>query len=406
MLMGYKPLDMDVFRRNREASQQRVAEQGEFQERFKLVVAPYGKSPARNVLRIMPPHENMTDFLQEGKIHFGLGPNFNPAKKQYGESCNCPKYWNKDAVCKACLYVEQLRRDARSTDDPIEKRELDELARRITAKLRWGLNVVDCDHPERGVQPWYVGRDLEPKLRDLFIDDQGNTRDITDPKTGRNILITAVRKDKNTEFIDYPTIRPMEESSALHDMDWLDQIRDFSDLTREPTEADMDAAMRGERPARRTESQRSAPPPRASRATPRGAAAPAPAPAAPAAAPAERPRRQAVAPPVTAPAAPVDPWAEARAQINKMINDEQLSTALDNEMTWPRPITVVEFAAVRQKKSLPVICFSKDSDPRDSVCQNCLVLLPCYTLHPLGLDFPAEAGGPWDPAELQAPAAG
>ena len=402
--MAYKPLDRETWRKNYEASQKRVAETPEYQDRYKPVVAAYGQAPARNKIRIMPPHENMSDFMQEGKVHFGLGPNFNPREKNFGESVNCLRAFGKE--CKACLYVDSLWKQARASDDPVEKKQLEDRAKRSGAKLRWGLSVVDLDHPERGVQQWYVGRDLEPTLRALVLDDDGEFRDITDPKNGRNVILEAVRKDAKTDFIDYPTVRPAESPSPLMDMEWLDKIRDFSDLTREPTEAEIEAAMRGERRQRTvTQATTATTPPatapgRASKVTPirqaaaqpaQAAQAPAPAPAqatasapAPAPAPVGRPRRQAV---VETPAL----WSVAQAALDAVIEEQQLSRTLPNGSAWPHPLTVEELKKTQAEKKLPN-CFMIDTEPLDKTCQECRVLLACLTVK-LGGDLPAEARG-------------
>ena len=356
--MATRELNRDAFLKSNEEAQSRRTGGG--QDYFKLRQGVADR-PARNVLRIMPPHEGMEEVFTTGKIHFSLGPD-----PKSPVAVNCLEPFGEE--CPACNAVMRLHAQAKAEDDADEAARLTKRAKDMAAKVRVYANIVDMDHPEKGVQRFAFGPDLDKKLRACFFDDDGEYRNITHPKTGRDVIVISAKKP-GTDFTEY-TVRPKESPSPLKDMDWLDDVEDLSELANQPSRDDVLKALKGERPkatATATASKKkSAPVDNEDEAPvkPKAKAKPAvdeeeeeeeEAPKAKAAS-----KRQAVAEDDD------DPWAVGR-QACADADPPFVTTALHE---------ITEDALAKYKKPA---CFTKEPDPTERVCQGCPALLPCLT---------------------------
>ncbi len=355
--MGYSEVDPAVFARNNEIAQSRRTGSGA--DYWKPQVGPPGQ-PKRNVIRIMPPHENMGgDAFVAVKMHFLPSKELGRDNRPIPITINCLSEYGKD--CGACRHADALFKQAKGEDDPETQAQIERQAKDQAAKIRVFVNVVDIDHPEKGVVRYAFPPDVEKTLRMCFHDDDGNFRNITHPKTGRDVLL-FVQKRAGTDFNDYKGTKAKDAASAIKDMDWLDQISDLSELKVEPTPDDVTKALRGERPksalptAQKPAAAAAAPP----AAKPKPAAAP-PAAAKPAVA-ATKPKRQ----PVQEEEAPAtesdDPWAVGRA------------ACAEAGFSEAAEITPEDVEKIKKPN-----CYTKEADPTDSMCQGCRVLLPCLT---------------------------
>lgn len=346
--MAYTDVDPDVFKRNQEAAAARrnYTSAEYFSPKIGTLAAP-----ARNVFRIMPPHENMAgDAFVIVKMHFFPSKEVGASGRPIPIAINCLSEWGED--CDGCVHVDKLFKEARDEDDPERQVILTRQAKDQRAKVRGFCQVVDLDHPDKGVQRYAFSTDVENKLRMCFHDDDGNFRNVSHPKTGRDVVF-KVWKKPGTDFNDYDA-KPKESSSALRDMDWLDKIEDLSLLRQKPSKADMLKAVAGERSTgalpqtnktekavAKAETPKSAPPPAAKAEAPK----------------AEKPKRQPVSDD-----APSDPWAVGRA------------ACIEASFTEFAEVTPAEVEKIRKPN-----CFTKEPDPTDSMCQGCRVLLPCLT---------------------------
>lgn len=393
----YRQVSFEAFTKKYEESMARPTGSGPAAWRPKQ--GPLGR-PHRNVVRLMPPHANMdADPIIATRVHFSLGPNkdtASPCLEPYGKRC------------PACDWNVEVGNRARRESDPFRAQEYKDLSWDQRAQWRFVVNLVDMARPEAGVQRWYFSGELERRMRGCFFDDQTppQFRDITDPSTGRNLIVEVStqpgRKD-GKEYPKYDVLRTADIGSALPDMDWLGQLHDLSTEAYEPTEEQVIGALQGRKighggqralpaaaappavapPMRAPAAQPPVQPPqpvpapaaRAPRAVGRPAAPPAPAPAPPAQAPpAAVPAPAPAAPPapvrqptaqVQAPTAVSGPWAEAQARC----------IAVGYTPDMRNQVTPAEAASA----SNPPPCYTRESDPADKSCQGCRLLLPCIT---------------------------
>ena len=366
--MGYRRVDPTVFKQRYQESQERAARRGA--SYWKPKAGQVGK-PFRNVVRVLPPHESMEEVFQYARIHFSLGPNGDTA-------VGCLEAWGKS--CEACANAQQLFDQSRAETDPKRAVALKEQASTVMAKDRWMANVVDMSAMEQGVQVWAFGPDVEQRLRQCFYDDNGEFRDVTDPEQGRDIIV-SVSKKKSTDFNQYDEVRCKEVTSALEDMDWLEQMKDLTLMSVEPAEADVAGALQGVRPSGATESRSPATtaptlakaPPPAKTAPPPAAKAPPPSTKPPVSAgkPAAKPSAAAVKPAQRAPALSRQPVGETVGGDGGPYQNARAHCASLGVEAFE--ITPEEVDAV---KGIPP-CFKLYADAGDQACQGCKLLLPC-----------------------------
>jgi hypothetical protein len=359
----YTDVDPEVFKRNQEAA---AARRSWMSAEYYTPTIGTQAQPGRNVIRLMPPHENMAgDAFIVVKMHFFPSTQIGKNGRPVPIAINCLSEYGEE--CDGCRHVDRLMKDAKDEDNPDQAALVTRQAKDQAAKIRAFCQIVDMDHPEKGVQRYAFPGDLENKLRMCFEDDDKNFRNITHPKTGRDVIL-KVWKKPGTDFNDYDA-KSKESATALRDMDWLDKIEDLSELRRKPSKDDMLKAVRGERPAgalpttAKTAETKPAPAVKqtaTAKVEPK-AEAPKPAPAAkttPAATPTKRQ-------PVVEESESVDggdPWAPGRAACIE---------AGFNEFS---EITPDEVEKIKKPN-----CFTKEAEPTDSMCQGCRVLLPCLT---------------------------
>ncbi len=390
----YTPVDPTVFMARYDQSQARRVGG---QRGWKLQQGPPGR-PIRSVIRMMPGHSSMGgDPIVETKVHFNLGPQQNtatPCLEPYGK--NCP----------ACQWSEELYARSRRAADPNAGKEYKDLAGRVRAKMRFVCHLVDMAHPENGVQEFFFNDELEKKLRACFLDDQTppQFRDITHPTTGRDIVLEVGTKP-NTEWASYDVVRAKDTASPLPDPKWLTQINDLvAEHVYEPTVEQVQGALQGQRIVRAPRALPAGQAPTALPAAvtpapttaPTPAAAPAPAPL-PAAASAPAPGRgrstagtkaavvPEILPPAAAPAATPapapTPVASRRQPVAAAANGSfaaayawargEILTVFPN----PREITEQELSVTGKPP-----CYMEETEPSDTACQQCSVLIPCFAI--------------------------
>lgn len=347
--MSYTDVDPDVFKRNQEAA---AARRNYTSAEYWSPKIGSQASPGRNVIRLMPPHENMGgDAFIVVKMHFFPSKEMAASGRPIPIAINCLSEWGED--CDGCTHVDKLFKEAKDEDDPDRQTVLTRQAKDQRAKVRAFCQVVDMEHPDKAVQRYAFSNDVENKLRMCFHDDDGNFRNVAHHKTGRDIVF-KVWKKPGTDFNDYDA-KPKEAANALRDMEWLDKIEDLSELRKKPSKADMQKAIAGDR------SQSALPQTSKTAAvakpTPAAKPAPAPAPEQPKAEAAPKPKRQPVSEETSD-----DPWATGRA------------ACVAANFAEFAEVTPQEVEKIRKPN-----CYTKEADPTDSMCQGCRVLLPCLT---------------------------
>lgn len=354
--MAYKNVDFAKFNKAQEQAHA-AASRG---EGWKPKIGKPG-SPVRNRIRIMPMHVNMENPFVHVKTHFSLGPNKD-------KSARCLAPWSEE--CPADVWIDET---FRTFSDPELAKEF---KREHQARDRYGMQIVDLDHPEAGVQPWWFGPGEADKLGPCFKDDDGNDRDITDPQTGRGVIILGeyhpTKKFKNKPVAEY-TFKAMERAEPLMDMSWLNDIKDLSEATKKPTRQDILDALAGKDRQRGGSST----PPAGKPGTPiKPPTAPVSAPAS-----APTPAAETLTAPKTAkrPVADddADPFAAARAFIaaagTTQFVEIKPEDVAEKEKKAPDCYAPVMIKAGKELK--PDI-----ADPKDSTgCCKCRLFLPCLT---------------------------
>lgn len=386
--MAYKEVKSGFFNKRNEEAQARKTGGGNW-ESWKPVASPAGTKAARNVIRFMPPHENMPDDgFVEGKLHF-LPEKDNDGKPVLGKNgqpipigIGCLAYYGKD--CPACNHVDRLYKLAKGEENADAQKKAKDAAYSVAAKLRFMINVVDIDHPEKGVQRYAFGPDVEKAIRACWYDDEGEFRNISHPKTGRDIIMLVTKK-QGTMFNEYVSVKAKDVGTALQDMAWLDQITDLSQEVKEPTLADMELALKGTRPGKKDDkAAASTPAPAATKKKPAPVepdpepeeeteeeeeTPPPPKPAAKKAAPVEevkgKSKRQPIQEPDPEPEE--DEETDAYAAARKMIEKAGLD------------FTPLEITPDETEKIKKPTCYTKETELSDAACQGCRVLLPCLT---------------------------
>jgi len=240
------PINFAVFQKRYEESQLRPTGGGT--DYWKPTAAPLGQVFHRNVFRLAEPHPNMivrTSDGQEGldpivttRIHYGLGPKQDTA-------CPCLEFFSQP--CEACGWVDELFR--RSKSDPRVK----DTAYRIRAKLQFYTQGVDLREPAKGIQTWRFGPDPEKRVRAAFYDNRipPQPRDITDPATGRNLIIDVTTKPGRNAGETFPSYEAIKADDTVTPWDpaW-GEPRDLTQELYQPTPAQVQAALQGQRVTR------------------------------------------------------------------------------------------------------------------------------------------------------------
>jgi hypothetical protein len=163
-----------------------------------------------NLIRILPPKEEGL-FFYEVRVHYL--PNDFPIK--------CPRQDNEP--CPICELVDNLRRSESAED--VER------SRRLSAKRRYLMNIIDLDDLESGVQVFPAGREVLRQLLTYFVDPDWG--DLTDPDKGYDIVIEKAGSGLQTSY----TVRPRKNSTPIPDKSLLEKVEDlaavFPKLTRE-----------------------------------------------------------------------------------------------------------------------------------------------------------------------------
>lgn len=186
-----------------------------------------------NILRILPPAmkyftEDIDFFARKMLVHYNVGPEGSPP-------IACPRLKDKAARCPICETSRRLRRN------PATK----ELAGDLGPRTRYIMNVVDMEHPERGVQVCEVGPSVYDPIFDVATDrDYG---DVLDLKVGRNFKITLTPASRSkTGYNSYSTLAGANPTSVKEILDdkkifpkgWKDKIDALEGRVNEPPSFD------------------------------------------------------------------------------------------------------------------------------------------------------------------------
>lgn len=193
-----------------------------------------------NVLRILPPSSRYftedIDFIAYAfACHYNIGPEGSPPVVcPRGSDTKEGKAGREKHRCPICDVARRLRRNP----------ALKDLARDLSNRVRYLMNVLDMEHPERGIQVCEVGPAIYEKIFAVAIDkDYG---DVLDLRTGRNfkIHLTPANKAKSG-YNTYAVLAGANPSSVKEILpkDWKAKIDELSGRIGVPPSEEELAAM-------------------------------------------------------------------------------------------------------------------------------------------------------------------
>ena len=191
----------------------------------------------RNVVRILPPKENMEMFYEEVWVHYGVGKSDTNKK---GTMIVCPKTNGDDEPCPQCELVDQLFKLSKKKDDSYSKQ-----AKELMKKKRVYYNAIDrsediSQYSKNAEGKWVdaegnegspvkvlaTGIGVFKDLLNIIVDPEYG--DITDPEEGLDVIITKTGSGFNTNY-DVKTVR---KESAVGFDEWEACLNDLAPLKK------------------------------------------------------------------------------------------------------------------------------------------------------------------------------
>lgn len=154
-----------------------------------------------NRIRILPP-------TWDGADHFGLD-----IYMHYGVGPDRGSYLCLNKMKNEADPVEEERQQARREDD-------EDYAKKLEAKRRVLVYLIDRDHEKEGVQAWAMPWTFDRDLVKVSVDRQsGEVLPIDHPEEGYDVEFTKQGKQDRTEYLGIAIAR---RSTPLGKDDWLD----------------------------------------------------------------------------------------------------------------------------------------------------------------------------------------
>ncbi len=176
-----------------------------------------------NIVRILPPtsryfKDDIDFFAYKFLVHYNLGPEGSPP-------ITCPRTKDKAARCPICETARRLRRNPATKD----------LASELNCRTRYLMNIIDVEHPDRGIQVAEVGPTVHDPIFDVAVDrDYG---DVLDLLVGRNFKITFTPSNRSkTGYNSYSVLAGANPSSIKDALPkgWKDKIDELAGRVKEP----------------------------------------------------------------------------------------------------------------------------------------------------------------------------
>lgn len=169
-----------------------------------------------NLIRIMPPYNEIGEWFKETFFHFEIGPTKKhlPCRKAFGSDC---------FICKVA--------DAVRTSNP-------DLTKKLYRRRRFYMNVVDLNAPGKGVQVFVCGPTL---CRDIisYVRDRRRYGEVLDPDKGKNIVIERFGQGRESRYI----VKIEPDSTPITNKKWLDGLYNLDEIVRMPSEEEVKEAL-------------------------------------------------------------------------------------------------------------------------------------------------------------------
>jgi len=128
-----------------------------------------------------------------------------------GQYHNCPRLID-ELHCPICQHSSLLWRQGNK-----------EASRQFRAVERWYCNIIVRGQEEKGIQKFSMGKKLAERIVSFIT--VSLKKDITDPRTGHDIII--VKEMNAGGFANYDKTNFAYQSSPLGQMEWLNAITDL-----------------------------------------------------------------------------------------------------------------------------------------------------------------------------------
>lgn len=219
----------------------------------------------RNVIRVLPPADNMDSFAEEVWVHYGVGKT---EENKKGTMVVCPKTHGEDKPCPVCELSSQLKQLSKKKDDAQDKQ-----ARSYYRKKRVYYNAINRaedlsifeKREEDGKEVWYntesgekespvkvlgTGIGVYKDIISLIIDPEYG--DVTDAEEGLDLIITKTGSGQFNTKYDVKTVR--KESGIGFD-DWESAMNDLKPLAKAKTYDEICAILDGKDPNASSDTQ-------------------------------------------------------------------------------------------------------------------------------------------------------
>lgn len=182
-----------------------------------------------NTIRFMPHWSGdlESDCWCETMYHKGIGPD----KK----TLVCIKFQLKEE-CPICVAVDAMFKTKDKEDIAY--------AKKLVGKRRIYWNIVDLKEPEKGVQVWMTGTDIQDTVIDYCTNPKWG--DITNPFTGRNVDIKFTPKEKTKSGYNEYVVTPEPSASEIGNPEWLAKMTDLTTFIKLTPAAEMGVILYGE----------------------------------------------------------------------------------------------------------------------------------------------------------------
>jgi hypothetical protein len=171
--------------------------------------------------------------------------------------CRCPKKNGTAKECSACDYVSNLYREARNVRGP-DAKKMKEHAKDNAAKEHFTVSaqlisftpaggkpdpVKDKAEREKGFRPLEIPVTVFEPLNDLFLREDDEGGDFTDPYEGRNVIIT--RKGVGRDDTEYTTVLA-RRNTRVENLALLDALPVLSESYDALEDAEIRAKLAGD----------------------------------------------------------------------------------------------------------------------------------------------------------------
>jgi hypothetical protein len=150
------------------------------------------QEPGNFPIRILPPLPNL-----KGKYYVHFGMHYDVAIITGGEASKRSVVCLEKTLeqeCPVCKAVNGMFAEARAGE--VEDKHTLDRAKKVRARERWVMNVVNMDKPRDGVLTWEIGRDAYAKLHPVFTRQKGAEKDLTHPENGQVLEVSFAKKDR------------------------------------------------------------------------------------------------------------------------------------------------------------------------------------------------------------------